>query len=320
LTLLRRAKGRLRPPKLINPHKHRLRSGGSFSTLDQQYDYNGIIMPREAASFQTEETSIAATYRRFAEVEAQGRSPLYEELASGVAGDPTIIQFLLTLPREKQQPNLLLAAARHLCGTPSGWAEFRRNVITNAGALRKLMLVRSTQTNEPGRCAILLPLLARLPQPLALLEVGASAGLCLLPDRYGYDYDGHLLRPEAAWPEPPIFPCKPAETMPLPKILPQVVWRSGLDLNPIDVNDPAEAAWLETLVWPEQTARLARLRAAMAIAATVRPRLMRGDLRHDLIALAAEMPREATRVIFHICGRLRGRKRNLREVLRVVRC
>jgi hypothetical protein len=49
------------------------------------------------------------------------------------------------------------------------------------------MLAQSTQTNEPGRCAALLPMLARLPEPLALLEVGASAGLCLLPDFYTYD-------------------------------------------------------------------------------------------------------------------------------------
>lgn len=145
----------------------------------------------------------------------------------------------------------------------------------------------------------MLLLLARLPQPLALLEVGASAGLCLLPDRYGYNYDRHLLRPEAAWPEPPIFPYAPAGTIPLPKMLPQIAWRAGLDLNPIDVNDPGEVAWLETLVWPEQTERLARLRAAVAIAATVRPRLTKADLRHDLIALAAEMPRGATPVIFH---------------------
>jgi hypothetical protein len=82
-------------------------------------------------------------------------------------------------------------------------------------------------------------------------------------------------------------------------MLPQAAWPAGLDLNPIDVNDPAEAAWLETLVWPQQTRRLARLLAAMAIAATVRPRLTNGDLRQNLIALAAEMPRAATRVIFH---------------------
>ena len=102
-------------------------------------------MPRGAASFRTEEKSVAAAYRRFADTEVHGRSPLYEKLASGVAADLTIIEFLLTLPQEKRQPNLLIAAARHLCGTPSGWAELRRNVISSAGALRELMLVRSTR-------------------------------------------------------------------------------------------------------------------------------------------------------------------------------
>ena len=62
------------------------------------------------------------------------------------------------------------------------------------------MLERRTQTNEPARCALMLPLLAALPQPLALLEVGASAGLCLLPDRYGYDYDGPAPRRRLADP------------------------------------------------------------------------------------------------------------------------
>jgi hypothetical protein len=51
-------------------------------------------------------------------------------------------------------------------------------------------LSRRTQTNEPGRCATLLPALAALDGPLALIEVGASAGLCLHVDRYSYDY-GH---------------------------------------------------------------------------------------------------------------------------------
>jgi hypothetical protein len=61
--------------------------------------------------------------------------------------------------------------------------------------LRPVMLERSTQTNEPARCAALLPLLVlvRLPQPLALLEVGATARLCLLPDFYAYDYGKGIL-------------------------------------------------------------------------------------------------------------------------------
>ena len=78
-----------------------------------------------------------------------------------------------------------------------------------------------------------------------------------------------------------------------------LVWRAGLDLNPLDPSDPKDRAWLEALVWPEQHDRLHRLRQALAIAEAVKPRLVRGDLRHDLASLAAQAPAEATLVIFH---------------------
>src|SRR6266851_3092418 len=163
-----------------------------------------------------EQARIAAGYRRFAEEEARGRSPLYEALARGVAANPEIIEFLMALPRGKRQPNLLLAAVRHLFGTPHGLDDFRRSVLDNADAVRSLMLERSTQTNEPGRCATLLPVLAMLPQPLALIEVGASAGLCLLPDFYAYDYGGHGLQPNGAPLSPPVFPCAVDASTPIP--------------------------------------------------------------------------------------------------------
>jgi len=247
----------------------------------------------------SEPARISRAYLRFAEVEARGRSPLYDTLARGVAADPEIIAFLAALPKEKRQPNLLLAAVRHCCGTPGSWDEFRRAVINNVDAVREVMLARSTQTNEPARCATLLPVLARLPQPLALIEVGASAGLCLLPDFYGYDYGGQLLYPHGAAGQHPVFPCAVDAKTPIPAAIPQIVWRAGLDLNPLDISDPEQAAWLRTLVWPEQADRLARLCAAMQIAATNKPRLVTGDLRHDLVTLAAEAPKAATLVIFH---------------------
>ena len=242
---------------------------------------------------------IAAAYRSFAEIEAQGRSPLYRELANGVAADPELIEFLAGLPREKRQPNLLFASARCVFGTAADWGEFRRGLIGNRDAVGELMLRRSTQTNEPGRCAVLLPVLARLPQPLALIEVGASAGLCLFPDRYVYDYGGHVLSPGPRAPEPPVFCCQVNPTTPLPRELPRVVWRAGLDLNPLDPTEPEDRAWLEALVWPEQNERLARLRGALAIAAAEKPRVVEGDLRRDLASLAAEAPKHATLVVFH---------------------
>jgi Uncharacterized protein conserved in bacteria (DUF2332) len=244
--------------------------------------------------------AVAAQYVRFADDEARGRSPLYEQLARGVAEDRETIDFLLALPAAKRQPNLLLAAVRHLFGTPADWVVFRRMLLANPAAVRAVMLTHATQTNEPARCAVLLPVLARLPQPLALIEVGASAGLCLLHDRYGYDYGRRRICPDATAADFPVFACAASQATPLPAAMPTIAWRAGLDLNPLDASDPSQAAWLETLVWPEHTQRLANLRAAMKIAATVRPRVVQGDLLGDVFErLCNEAPKDATLVVFH---------------------
>ena len=84
-----------------------------------------------------------------------------------------------------------------------------------------------------------------------------------------------------------------------PAGVPEVVWRAGLDLNPLDVTDPADVAWLDALIWPEHAHRRARLRAAAAVAAADPPLLVRGDLVDDLPALAAQAPAGATLVVFH---------------------
>jgi hypothetical protein len=238
--------------------------------------------------------AIARRFRRFAETEARGHSPLYEALANAVASDQDILAFLAELPPTKQQPNLLLAAVRFVCGTQTNPADFHAAFLARKDAIRVEMLKRRTQTNEPGRCAVLLPVLARLPGPLALIEVGTSAGLCLLPDRYGYAYDGH----EPFGPEPR-FPCRTSALTPVPSEHPEVVWRAGLDLNPLDVRDDDDMAWLEALVWPDQPERANRLRAAIAVAREDPPRVVAGDLLTSLPALAAEAPKDATLVVFH---------------------
>jgi hypothetical protein len=236
---------------------------------------------------------VAGGYRRFAAEEA-GRSPLYAEWAAGVAGDAEILGWLAGLPRGKRQPNLLFASVRLLAGTPPGFPAFREVLLARRAEVEAVVLARRTQTNEPARCALLLPALAALPQPLALLEVGASAGLCLLPDRYAYDYAGHRVGDGG-----PVLRCRPEGDVPLPDALPRVVWRAGLDLAPVDVHDPGATRWLELLVWPGEEYRLDDLRGALAVAREDPPRVVRGDLLTDLPALAAEAPRDATLVVFH---------------------
>ncbi|MET7332712.1 DUF2332 domain-containing protein [Nonomuraea sp. NPDC005650] len=243
------------------------------------------------------EPTIAEEYRRFASREARGASPLYEELASGVAGDRDLIALLYGLPPAKRQPNLLFAAARYVAGTPADYQGFRRTVLDHRDAVVATMLSRRTQTNEPARCAALYPLLASLPQPLALLEAGASAGLCLLPDRYGYDYDGRLA---GAVDSPLRLRCRTegGSRFAEPGAV-SVAWRAGIDLNPLDVNDPDDVRWLRTLVWPEQHDRLRRLDTAIDLARPDPPRVVRGDLNARLAEVAAEAPADATLVVYH---------------------
>ena len=74
------------------------------------------------------------------------------------------------------------------------------------------------------------------------------------------------MRPSVGQLDPPVFSCVVNATTPVPTAPPRVTWRAGLDLDPVDISDPNQAAWLEALVWPEQSDRLAKLRIAMRIA------------------------------------------------------
>lgn len=240
----------------------------------------------------------AGNYLRFAEREAAGRSPVYEGLARSVAVDDIVLGYLGGLPADKRQPNLLFAAARYLLGAVPSADTLRALVLEAPEQLQKVMQQRRTQTNEAARCATLLPALARLPQPLALIEVGASAGLVLLPDRYSYDYDGHCIT--GLDPRAPTLRCSIDGPVPLPSSVPDVIWRRGLDLNPLDLASDTDVQWLECLIWPGQEDRAERLHAAVTAARRDPPMVQRGDLLDDLAHLVADAPTEAaTVVVFH---------------------
>jgi hypothetical protein len=154
------------------------------------------------------------------------------------------------------------------------------------------------QTNEVGRSAVLMSgLLAvaeRFGQPVELLELGASAGLNLLLDRYCYDLGGVKagdsgsplqLRPE--W-----------KGGPPPDAAVRVARRRGVDLNPLDVRRDGER--LLAFVWPDQPRRLAQLEAALAIAARDPAAVDPGDAADWLEARLAERHEPGvTRVVLH---------------------
>lgn len=247
-------------------------------------------------------TKLSEAYVRWADLEARGSSVLYETWARAVAADEQVLALVEGLPPGKRQPNLVFAAARAAGGPVDAYERLRPWLVEHWSEVRTVALARATQTNEAARCAVLLPALSRLEGPLALVEVGASAGLCLLPDRYSYRYrapGGVVSLDPDDGPSPVVIECDVDDPALVPARVPEVVWRAGIDLAPLDVSDPDDVAWLRTLVWPEHDDRRDRLDAACALAASDPPRVVRGDLLADLDALLDCAPRDAHLVVFH---------------------
>jgi len=251
-------------------------------------------------------TGVAEQYVDFARY-AEASSPCLAEWSLAVADDGELKAWLAGLPRSKQQPNLVFAAARwHGVAAPGSYDAFRTALLEDSGAIRTTILERSTQTNEVGRLATLTPVFRRLQErggrPLALLEVGASAGLCLYPDRFAYEWrTAHglvELAPDGAAREA-VLTCDVSGDAPLPDRLPEVGWRRGIDLNPLDVRDDDAMRWLEYLVWPEEQERRERLAAAIGVARQDPPTLVTGDLLEELPALVETASTYGDVVVFH---------------------
>ena len=151
--------------------------------------------------------------RRFAADECRTSSRLYEVVSLGMADDPELLEWIASTINPRVDATSILAAVhdRLLAGVADGglaafypnlterpsppdgaYPAFRAFVLAHRDELAALLAERTTQTNEVRRCSYLLPALvfaaARTVRPLALIDAGASAGLNLLFDRYGYDY------------------------------------------------------------------------------------------------------------------------------------
>lgn len=244
------------------------------------------------------EPSTRERYRRFGDVEARAHSPTYERLAGAIARDDAIIELLDRLPPAKRQPNLVLAAARYT-GAPlhdtAGFLEWMR---ANWAVISDICRERATQTNEARRLTSLLPALGQIDGPIALIELGASAGLCLIPDRYSYRYgSGERIDPPAG--ESPVVLDTTVEGSVPALRVPEIAWRVGVDLHPLNAGDRSDIEWLETLIWPEHADRVVRLRRAAQLVADDPPEIVQGDLVDALPALVSNAPRDATVVVMH---------------------
>src|SRR5262249_53551755 len=170
---------------------------------------------------------------------------------------------------------------------------FRSFCVRHRDAIEHLLRTRTVQTNEVGRCAYLYPAFALVAElsgrPLAIVELGASAGLNLLWDHYRYEYDGQTFGQRASgFLIRSTFRDTHRPSLPPRALL--VVDRVGIDLAPVDVRDEDQIAWLRALVWPEHRERAALLASAVAFAQKNPPRVIRGDALASLPAVLREVP------------------------------
>ena len=270
-------------------------------------------------------TDVAEQYADFAAHE--GDSPCFTDWATRVAQDPEVLDRIRRLPPIKQQPNIVFAAARwHGVPAPGPYDALREALLaadspdphdgdpsgsdpnnSRPSGLTATILARSTQTNEVGRLATLAPVFAHLAaearRPLALVEAGASAGVCLYPDRYAYRYLLGTEKSPTSWSPTPSpaaeLVCRVKGAFDVPTGDVPVAWRGGLDLAPIDANDDDATAWLQNLVWPEQDTRRAHLRTALDVVRADPPTLRRGDILDDLDDLLDEAAEHGEVVVFH---------------------
>jgi hypothetical protein len=160
---------------------------------------------------------------------------------------------------------------------------------------------RRMRSNETGHCAVLYPAIAEAARrasanAVGLIDVGCSAGLNLNVDRVGITYgNGQILGDPSS---PVQLSCSIVGDRPIPtRAMPRVVARVGVDRDPVDVTDPDDARWLRACLWPDQSERIARLEAEMALAASAAPLLLEGDAVDALPDAIARVPADALAVV-----------------------
>lgn len=247
-------------------------------------------------------------FRQFAATHAD--LPLYAAICRAVAHDDETATLLLAAGPGQRRPVLWLAALHDLVlgnptvaaarwypsvtgrgRSPSGdpWPAVRQTVLDQRTALTEVIATRTTQTNEVNRAVYLAAALTAacddLPgQTVTLVEMGASAGLLLLLDRYRIERRSAQGSAVVGDPDSPVVCVGEDRSHPVPAagLLPPIAGRVGIDLHPVPIDDQAALRWLEACLWPDVPGRVERFRAAVGLARQHPPALMRGDMIDDL--------------------------------------
>jgi len=231
--------------------------------------------------------------------QCEGRSELYVELLRAWADDPVAAE--LVGPEPAWDAPLRLAAGLHylVLGGEASWDD---SLEEHREFLRDFVATQGVQTNEVQRSWVLLPLLLRVAQRTGvegfdLVELGPSAGLNIVWDRYRYHYEaGEWGREDA------LLAFDGDERRPVPgellELHPTVGRRMGIDLAPIDVTTEHGARLLRSFVWAGQDERMRRLDRAIEALREDPPELVQGDYVEALPEVLAAQSTDALTIVF----------------------
>ncbi len=160
-------------------------------------------------------------------------------------------------------------------------------------------IASAPQTNEIRRSIALLAGFLSFAKdfagPIDTLEIGASAGLNLNWDRFAYRTKTW------SWGEnsPVIVDTDWNGPAPAIDAHPVIRNRAACDLNPLDINDPAQLLQLKSYVWPDQPERIARFEGAAALAREAGTKVERDDAAAWLSAMLPQRARDAATIVYH---------------------
>ena len=251
-------------------------------------------------------------------------SPLYAHLCLQIAKDPSVLLLTADADRHTQIPHLLFGAVHYLLisgiqhplldyypdltASPlpiaNIYPHFHDFCMERSEEIRELVNTQRVQTNEIGRCAPLLPAFGLVSQraggrPLALVEIGASAGWHLRLDYYHYDYGNAGRVGDSASPVQLTCAVHGEHMPPVPPQIASIAYRVGLDIHPIDVNDENATRWLCALIWPEHSDRIHLLDAALTVARQHPVQIIEGNAVHVLPELLPSLPQDAVVCLYH---------------------
>ncbi len=266
---------------------------------------------------------LSQRFRNFADNECKGSSELYEFLSLKIAEDDELLDLCLHAKEGQPVPNLLYGAVHYLLlkGNEHPLKEYYPSIVKHPlegentfdifkdfcriyqNDIISLLRHKLVQTNEVRRCAYLYPsfcyIYNKIKKPLSLIEIGTSAGLQLLWDKYNYSYGTDEVFGDRNSKIHITSEIKGDNFPFLLKNSPPVISKVGLDLHINDLNNSEDYLWLKALIWPDHQERLNLFDKTAQHFNENSAKLIEGDGIALLSEVIAQAPNKSALCIFH---------------------